>query len=481
MRWLIAVIVCSAHPAWARDWFVAAGGTGDGSMAAPFGTIQRGLDAAMPGDVVRVAAGTYSAAMQTVRAGSADAPITVRGEAGAIVSLAGRILTVSHAYHVFEQLELDAQYADQDAVRIETAGTATVLRDVEVRRAQRDCVDMGSPSGVLFERCHIHHCLNATGGRTDAHGIVGAAVRDLTIRDTRIHTFSGDALQFDPGRTIPAWDNIIVEGCTLWLEPLPSAENGFAAGTVTGENAIDTKVPAGSTSHLIVRNTTAYGFRSGLLTNMAAYNMKEGVVADLDRLTIYDSEIALRLRAPATVRVTNAVIYDVLVGVRYEDNIVAPKLYNSTIGAQVTNPFVEASSSATVIDGRNVLVLGASLPGELAGEGSVAVDASSFRDVGGNDYHLMVGSPAIDRGVTIDVAMDRDGVSRPQGAMHDVGAFEYCPSECAGAPDGPTPEPPPGGMPGGCCQTERSEPPWWLIAALVWFIAGSVRGSRRRS
>ena len=437
MKSLAVIILLAPASAAAKDWYVAPGGAGEGSMGAPFGTIQAALDSAAPGDVVHVAPGTYAQGFQTRRAGAEGAPITVRGEAGVLVTAAGRLLTVAHPYHVFEQLAFDAQYADQDAVRIETAGTATVLRGCEVRRAQRDCIDMGSPAGVLIEGCLVHHCLNATGGRTDAHGIVGAAVRDLTIRDTRIHTFSGDAIQFDPGRTVPAWDNITVEGCTFWLEPLPAPENGFPAGTVAGENAIDTKVPAGSTSRLTIRDTTAYGFRGGLIGNMAAYNLKEGVAAELDRVTIHGSEIALRLRAPADVRVANAVIHDVAAAVRYEDDIVAPRLYSSTIGDRVTSAFVAASSSATVIDARNVLVLGAALPAELAADkGSLVVDASVFRDPGAGDYHLVAMSPPIDRGVAVDVATDRDGVARPQGSAHDVGAFEHCEGGCAPAPGG---------------------------------------------
>lgn len=41
------------------------------------------------------------------------------------------------------------------------------------------------------------------------------------------------------------------------------------------------------------------------------------------------------------------------------------------------------------------------------------------------DFQLGVGSPAIDNGAPEDApASDFDGVSRPQGAAFDIGAFE---------------------------------------------------------
>ena len=433
-----AVVLLAPAAASARDWHVAPGGTGDGSARAPFGTIQEGIDAAAAGDVVVVAAGEYTESLATRRDGSEPAPVVVRGDGEVVVTAAGRVLTVEHAHNQFEDLVLDGQYGDDDAVRVETAGSFLVLRGVEVRRAQRDCIDIIGPQGVLIDGARIHHCLNAAGGRTEAHGVVGGPVRDLTIRNTEIHTFSGDAMQFDPGRSEPGWDRVTVEGCRLWLEPLPAPENGFPAGTVPGENAIDTKVADGLTGHLVVRDTVAYGFRAGLIDNMAAYNLKEGVIAELDRVTVYDSEIALRLRAPAEVTVSNAVIYQVDAGMRYEDGIVAPALHFATFGRDVASPFVEASSDATVVDGRNVLVLAPALPPELSAEdGSLAVEASAFVDADADDYHLAAGSPAIDAALGAAPATDRDGIDRPQGAAADVGAHEHCPAACAPDPDRP--------------------------------------------
>lgn len=64
-----------------------------------------------------------------------------------------------------------------------------------------------------------------------------------------------------------------------------------------------------------------------------------------------------------------------------------------------------------------------------------------FVNVSTTDFHLTSGSPAKDAGLTLaDVAIDLDGVARPQGAAYDMGAYEF-----TGAP--PPPPPPANPLP----------------------------------
>jgi hypothetical protein len=445
MRWVAlccAACAATAVDAGAAEWFVAAGGTGAGTSTAPFGRIQQALNVAQPGDVITVGPGTYVESLQTIRSGTASLPIRLRAQGNrgtTLVTYAGRVMRVSHAYMTVEKLVLDAQYAAADAVTVETAGNFATFRNVEVRRSTRDLIDIRAPQGVLIEDSLIHHALNATGGRTDAHGVVAGSARNLTIRNTEIHTFSGDGFQIDPGRNAPGWDNVTIERSRIWLAPLPAAENGFAAGVVPGENAVDTKVGATlPRARITIRDTTAWGFRNGLIGNMAAFNLKENISATVDRVTVYDSEIAFRLRggdaAPtgAWVTVKNAVVYNARTAFRYEDDIQNLKIWNSTLGSNVASAFQDADSGMGGLEVRNLLTL-APLPAEAAHSSNRRVAADAFVSVAAHNYALAAGSPAIDAGVALSgVTSDRSGTSRPQGSGYDVGAYEWVPPTGSG-------------------------------------------------
>ena len=417
----------------ASEWFVAPGGAGNGASGSPFGRIQDALKVAQPGDVVTIAPGTYNEALTSVRAGSSNARITVRaaqGRGSVIVTTAGRVLTVRHAYVTVDGLVLDGKYGLSDTVRVESAGSYFRLANAEVRRSTKDLIDMGAPQGVVIEKSLIHHALNAEGGRTDAHGIVAGPVRDLTIRDTEIHTFSGDGIQVDPGRSSPGWNNVLIERSTIWLAPLPAATNGFAAGAVPGENAVDTKAsPSYARAVITIRDTVAYGFRGGFISNMAAFNLKEHVNATVDRVVVRDSTIAFRLRGPgsggAVVAVKNAVVHDVATAFRYEDDIQNLRIWNSTIGRNVTRAFQAASSGSSGLDVRNLLVLG-TLPKEAPAQVNLSVTTDSFVNASAHNYSLVPISPAVDAGVDIaSVPTDITGLPRPEGAAYDIGAYEY--------------------------------------------------------
>ncbi|HTV02904.1 MAG TPA: choice-of-anchor Q domain-containing protein [Luteitalea sp.] len=410
-----------------------------GRAGAPgtYGSIADALAAAQPGDEVRLSAGSYAEPLVSVRGGLAGRPIIISGAPArnSTIRVRGRVATITHPHVELRHLVLDGDFGPDDTLRVGDAADHLALRDVVVRRAGRDCVDIGSPSDVLIEDSSVHDCLNPSRGRTDAHGIVAGTVRRLTVRRTEVHTFSGDAIQLDPSRSAPGWTDLRIEACRFWLAPLRTPRNGFAAGAVPGENALDTKtVATGGRASVTIVDSDAWGFRGDGVTHAAAFNLKERVDVVADRVTVRESHIGFRVRGPqssgAAVTLRNVVVHDVDTAIRYEDDISQLRVHHMTAGRNVGRLFQRASSASTRVDVRNLLVLGVTLPPE-ADQRGLAVDASAFVDAASDDYQLAAGSKAIDRGTPVDgVGTDRAGQRRPQGAAPDVGAFEFCGEAC---------------------------------------------------
>jgi hypothetical protein len=404
-------------------------------------SIQTAFNDATPGDIIVIAEGTYNEDLSTESGGSDDAPILVRAaeDATVIITALGEVLQIDHPYWTFEDIIFDGQFGSSDTIDINDGADHTRLTRVEVRRSGRDCIDMGAPSGVTIEDSKIHQCLwfdDDDDERRDAHGVTGGAVTNLTIKDTVIHTFSGDAIQFDPGRWEPGWNNIRISGCQLWLEPLAVDLNGFLAGQVPGENAIDTKTFAnGERASLVVEDTEVWGFRDGVdFSNQAAFLIKENVDAVFRRVVVHDSEIAFRLRGPTDIRpqgawvtVENSLIYDVEVAVRFEDNLEQLSMVFTTFGMGIDHALVEVESYATVPDIRNSLFVEMDLPSfAAASDGNVAATSDALEDPDGRDHHLTEGASAIDAGILIeDISEDLDGGERFIGEAPDAGAYEY--------------------------------------------------------
>ncbi len=65
-------------------WYVSTAGdnANPGTLASPFATIARGMDAAQPGDTVLLRSGTYRETLSPVRSGLPGQPITVRSYSG---------------------------------------------------------------------------------------------------------------------------------------------------------------------------------------------------------------------------------------------------------------------------------------------------------------------------------------------------------------------------------------------------------------
>lgn len=406
--------------------------TNPGSQQQPFKSLQAGIDAAMPGDRVIVADGSYAEAPTTKRAGTLQAPITIEAAHSrkAVITASGNVLTIRHGYIVVTGLVIDGQLGPGRTLRLRDAAKHVQLSDLEVRNSGNNCIDLGAATHVVIDKSNIHHCLRFNNGVADAHGITGDAVLDVIVRDCDISFFSGDAIQFSPARAF--WDNVLVERTRMWIAPLPRAVGAFQKGQVVGENAFDSKTPKGGPRPRIVfRDVVAYGYK-GFIGNQAAFNVKENVDFTLDGATIYGSEIAFRMRGPARATVRNAVTYGNDVAVRYEDAVENLTFQNVTFADPLKNGGGGGPVSMRYSNG---LFVAAAVPSEALDETSnMAADASFFVDMAQNDFHLLKTAPAVDAGESIvEVTIDRDNVKRPVGPAHDVGAYEWTAMAAGGA------------------------------------------------
>jgi len=246
---------------------------------------------------------------------------------------------------VYENLLIDGQWNESTLVKI-TADDVT-LRNCEIRHGKHNAV-LVTGKRVVIDSCKIHHVLAGTyKDQRDAHGITGNPT-DLTIRNCEIGLVSGDAIQFDPGRS--PWDDVLVENCTLWTGPLPEDAAGFKKGERPGENAIDTKQRVKNPrSKLTIRNCLFYGWNQpSQISNMAALNLKNHVQVKVENCLFRDNEICFRLRGGggdyggALVTVESCAVFDSQVAVRAEDRIENLKIKRLGIAKDIQKKLVLA-------------------------------------------------------------------------------------------------------------------------------------------
>lgn len=392
------------------------------------------LDRCQPGDTIVLADGSYPSMLSLTKKGQGpDRPITLRAEhpRKAVFARKGMAARVEGAFLRLEGLVFDSQYGNSTCVRVK--GQHVQLVDCEVRRAGTvdekpygDGIQFYDSTDCLVERCFIHHCLaSQQGQRVDSHGIRLSHSHDMVVRGCRIDLISGDCVQADPNRQ--QWDNILIEGCELSGGTVarddPLAHPRFAAGSCPAENAIDTKCSGKGRPRITIRDCDVHGFR-GPIGNAAAFNIKEQCEAVIDRCTVRDAEIGLRLRGPARVKVTNCVLYDNDTHCRYEDRIPQLHFVHCTFGRATGkgHGFFQEQRPSPDLRVVNCLFLGEK-PRQAADPANVAADAGAFADAAGNDYRLKAALPA--RGAAADegLKVDRSGV--PRGDRPDVGAYQY--------------------------------------------------------
>jgi hypothetical protein len=100
--------------------------------------------------------------------------------------------------------------------------------------------------------------------------------------------------------------------------------------------------------------------------------------------------------------------------ITFENNVVA-----APTGANGSDAFTNPSTA-------NCSFVGTLLTRQANPPSGVVVGDPMFADPGNRNFHLVLGSPAIDAAIpaTIAAGLDLDGTVRPQGGASDLGAYE---------------------------------------------------------
>ncbi|MFH1708886.1 MAG: right-handed parallel beta-helix repeat-containing protein [Planctomycetota bacterium] len=441
MLLLLAAVVPAA--AGASLWVKTTGSdtTGDGSMGAPYRTVQYALNLAITGDTVVVGAGTYTAAdyfdgFEFKASGTSSAPIVLMAAVPRTATLqnysasAYRAMQIDRDCVVVDGFKMTTTFTGyNDIVRVQDANHV-VIRNCEIYNSRYDGIDIETGTDITIQNCTIHHLLAGSfSSQSDAHGVVAGNSSGIVIEDCAIYYCSGDCFQIDPDRD--AWDNVVIRRCDLWTGPLPAAAAGFSAGQTPGENALDTKNgSAFPRARVTVSDSRIHGFRNTPILDPAGFNIKENVHVTIDRCRVYDNEWAARLRGPATYPNSesawrNNIVYRNTSGaLRFEDDVENLELYHNTFWSNGNHTFYSSPASGTFTCRNNLFD---ALPADAKREdGNTVAAAADLANVGANDYHAKSTAPFLDTvSLAGAVTADFERLGRPTDAGYDPGAYEY--------------------------------------------------------
>ena len=351
--------------------------TDDGSPAHPWATITHAATVAKPGDTLHVLAGTYAENVVTASSGTAQARIRFVSDCrwGARIAPSGSTKPVW-----FNGSSPSGDYVD--IVGFEVDGTKSA--------AAVGIQDEGSFSRTLGN--HVHD-IPAPTGCTDGNGGAGIDDADYSATDDDM---IGNVVHDIGGASIGTCVHSVIQG--LYHSNL----RGHIQNNIVFHVAAFGIHMWHAANNVVVTNNTVFnnGWYDG-----SGYVGGGIIVGDGDSpggVTNDDTTVS-----------NNIVYKNGGVGIRDEGAVGPGNRYLSNL---------------VLGNGVDVMVQTGVVSGTVAKD-PLFVD---YKPLGGGDYHLAAGSPAIDAGTTTCAANtascapadDYDGGGRPVGPAWDIGAYE---------------------------------------------------------
>ena len=406
-------------------------------------TIARGQAAAAAGDIVEVAAGSYDAAVTLTKSG-----VTYRGYTNACPVTTN---SDSHAPHT------------RSHPTVITRGWTVRASDIII-----DCFEIrpsgATPTdrvkGVVVDRPAAYANITVINSYFHDNGVDGACYAafysqmetDPLNLPSNVHVANNYITRCNFGVILAARDSTVTSN---EIRGLRSADGDMDYMRLFGVNLVirANYMHGNSIADCVGINCHIDCFQSFNVASRAGQVLRHVVI---DRNTCFNAHQGVILQDNVSGGVPTGSHNSIII----TNNVFAHgpsglpmswcMLFNSVTNISTfNNTFVDCGQTgyrdrSTAVHRNNIHVSTSSGPIDLSTVGLVAYSDNLFYsttfayeypnnlnnrdplfvDSIHNDFHLKIGSPAVDAGATLAVPIDRLGIPRPQGARFDIGAFE---------------------------------------------------------
>ena len=397
------------------------------SVSNTWRTIQHAVQNVGPGDVITVLPGNYAGA-RIEGGGTPEAPITLRADTGGPVVL-DQQNPLGNSMH---NSILWFEFWDVAPV------SNWVVEGFEIVNSPRDGIDIrGTPGfparNIVLRNNHVHHCAkraiftahaddmvienNECAHSGQEHGIYCSNSGDRPIiRGNHSHHNSGSGIHLNGDASAGA-DGIISDAI---IEDNVIHDNSTGGGVGSGINC-DGVENSTIINNLVYANNDAQGI--ALFKIDAAVGSRGNLVANNTILRPNSGSGVWAINISHPTCVSNRLFNNIILNDDAVDgsvNIVDLNMPGFESDYNVVVDRFSDDEGATTMSLPQWQALG------YDQHSIIATPAELFRDAGGHDYHLPQTSPAVDTGTNlVAVITDLEGVYRPYGPHHDIGAYEW--------------------------------------------------------
>ena len=431
LTWCVACTVLVSLAGDAMTYYVSASGNDawGGTEGSPWRTIQHALDVVGAGDTVLVRDGTYSEYLQSVRSGGPGTPIVITSYPSETAMIDGASVvgwntgvTITHDHVHLVGLEV----ANWPSIGIWVEGSGYVeIRDCTVHDMEYGIGFAAGAHDFLLDDVEIYAFdwfgfdASPSGGSDCYNGTlrdcVAHSARDpgLNVDGFALGHGNQNSFKFVRCETYGVYDGFDISADDTRLAQCSSHDNDNA-GFKSWADDVE------------IENCIAY--RNGVCNLEMDWDGDPGSTTVWD-CTFFDAPVfnIWVENAEDTLEMRNCILAGgENIGLAFEQ--LAPPSYigdhnlfhNRNPDRVITVGYTDEFSLTDLESGAWTVY-----SGEDGNSLTSSSESAIFVNPAVPDLHLSVGSPAVDSGTSVGAPVaDFDGVQRPQGPAHDIGAFE---------------------------------------------------------